>query len=103
MMDDDLVTVTLKVKRSPISGRGIGRVNLKVLDKMNLSESKNIEVVYRNKVIIVKVVADNLISKDLISLRIKDMEKLSVENDDEVTLRPHISKGLFKGKKFFFK
>ncbi len=100
-MEEDTEKMTLKVRRSPISGRGIGRVNLTVLEQLNLSESKNIEVSYKSNTIIVKIVADNLISQDIISLRVKDMEKIGVQQGDEVTLVPHRPIGLFRKRRWF--
>ncbi|MGA1820975.1 MAG: hypothetical protein ACMUIG_00450 [Thermoplasmatota archaeon] len=84
---DEATTVSLEVKRSPISGSGIARVNNGVLNDLpDLVEGKTVLVTFKKKNRVLRLVADDIIHSGLISLRQKDMEKLRVREGDVVEL-----------------
>lgn len=84
----------LTVKRSPISGSGIARVHAEVLKDEEFQEGKPVLVVSKGgKKRVMRLVADSMMEKGKISLRQKDLEKLSVRSEDSVRLLPYRSVG----------
>mgnify|MGYP001032618953 FL=1 len=80
--------VRLRVKRSPISGSGIGRVHTSVLKMGDFEEGKAVEVSFEDNKRILRLVADDRMDKGKISLRQKDMDKLKTVEGNEVILNP---------------
>lgn len=81
-------SVDLMVKRSPISGSGIARVNVSVLTMVKVEEGKPALLRHGNKERVVRLVADEMMDKGKVSLRQKDLEKLRVKAGEMVTLLP---------------
>ena len=92
-------SVKLRVKKSPISGSGIARVNLSVMDRINISEGKTAIISSGKKSTVVRLVADERMDRGRISIRRKDLIKLRVREGDEVELTS-FKKAV--GKKFSF-
>lgn len=85
--NDKTAVVTLDVKRSPISGSGIARVNIAILkDLPDIAEGKTVLITYKRKSRVLRLVADDIMARGLISLRQKDMDKLKVREGDTVEL-----------------
>ena len=80
----------LVVRKSAISGGGIARVHISVLEDMGIEPGENIVVRSGNRAIIVKVFGDNLVEKGDIRLRAKDMKRLGVKKGDRVEIEPLI-------------
>ena len=85
--NDEAAVVTLEVKRSPISGSGIARVNIGVLkDLPDIAEGKTVLITYKRKKRVLRLVADDIMDSGLISLRQKDMDRLKVKVGEPVEL-----------------
>lgn len=80
--------VDLMVKRSPISGSGIARVHVSVLQMVKVEEGKPALLRRGTKERVVRLVADEMMEKGKVSLRQKDLERLRVKAGDMVTLLP---------------
>ena len=78
----------LVVKRSPISGSGIARVNVSVLSRVEVEEGKAALLRCGGNERVVRLVADDIMDEGKISLRQKDLEKLRVKSGGTVTLLP---------------
>ncbi len=84
------VEVELNVVKSKIKAPGgIARINDDVLPHLKVEKGSDIELYTKEKAIIVQLTADGLMEKDKISLRMPDMEKLGVEENEKVYLRAH--------------
>jgi len=94
--------IELKVKKSPISGSGIARVHISIIELPEFSEGKVISVETDREKRILRLVADKMMEKGRISLRVKDMEKLGVREGERVVLKPVKSVGKRIGEKFGF-
>jgi len=82
--------ITLKVKRSPISGSGIIRVHESVLEGTALAEAKPALLRKGRYEVVVRIVADDLMARGMVSLRQKDMERLRVKEGGEVVLLEYV-------------
>ncbi len=80
--------IKLRVKRSPISGSGIARVHTTVIKMAEFEEGKAAEVSKGDKKRVMRLVADDMMEKGRISLRVHDLEKLDAKEGDEVYLNP---------------
>lgn len=84
------MVITLKVKESPITKNGVARIHSDILQELGVNIGKNIAVSCGNGAILVHIYADNLIEKDMISLRPGDRKKLRVRYGDEVDISPFV-------------
>ncbi|WP_455392785.1 hypothetical protein [[Eubacterium] cellulosolvens] len=82
------MVLNLKVKESPITKNGVARIHSDVLQQLGIDIGKNVAVSCGNGSILVHIYADNLIEKDMISLRPGDRKKLRVRYGDEVSIIP---------------
>lgn len=81
--------IKLKVKKSPISGSGIARVHIAILDEdKGIEETKPVLIESKDANRVLRLVADDIMESGWISLRQKDMDKLRVSEGDEVTVTP---------------
>ena len=94
------MAVKLKVKESPITKNGVARIHLDILQQLEVDIGKNVAVSCGNGSILVHIYADDLIEKDMISLRPGDRKKLRVRSGDEVDISPFI--GIKEKLKFGF-
>jgi hypothetical protein len=94
--------IELKVKKSPISGSGIARVHLSIIELPEFSEGKVVSVETEKVKRVLRLVADKMMDKGRISLRARDMEKLGVREGDKVVLMPVKSVGKRIGERFKF-
>ncbi|MGA1820630.1 MAG: hypothetical protein ACMUHU_06445 [Thermoplasmatota archaeon] len=85
--------IELVVRKSPISGSGIARVHISIIDLPEFTEGKValFEKGAHKKVL--RLVGDNLMTKGRVSLRKKDMESLRVREGDKVMLSPVVNIG----------
>ena len=107
--EEELSSVKLRVHRSRIPVGGRARIHKDVLVQLQGPEIKKmkdgeIEHLYdmiviatEKKRILVKAFWDTLMSKDVISLRPPDLEKLGISHDEEVNVYLHEHRK--KGKK----
>jgi len=84
------MVINLKVKESPITKNGVARIHIDILQKLGIDKGKNVAVSCGNGSILVHIYADDLIEKNLISLRPGDRKKLRVRSGDEVSIVPFI-------------
>ena len=94
--------IYLIVKRSPISGSGIARVNISILQLPEFTEGKVVLVENEGNKKVLRIVGDNMMSKGRISLRQKDMDRLKVKEGDKVRLLPVKGVGDHLSKRFGF-
>jgi formylmethanofuran dehydrogenase subunit D len=94
------MVINLKVKESPITKNGVARIHSEVLHKLGVDTGKNVAVSCGNGSILVHIYADNLIEKEMISLRPGDRKKLKVRSGDEVIITPFV--GIKDKLKFSF-
>jgi arginine/ornithine N-succinyltransferase beta subunit len=81
--------IKLIVKKSPISGSGIARVHVGILEEVKgIEETKPVLVESKETARVLRLVADDIMERGRISLRQKDMNKLRVSEGEEVTLSP---------------
>lgn len=102
MAEEEDYAIELIVKKSPISGSGIVRVNTRILDNEDFVEGGLALVKCGEKNgRVMKLVADSMMEEGMTSIRQKDMERLEVEEGERVTL--HSYKGIKKRlmEKFF--
>lgn len=92
--------VYLKVRKSAIAGEGIARVNIQVLSVLGIEPGDNIVVRHGKKSIIVTVFGDDLVVKDDIRLRAKDMMRLGVIKGECVEVLPYVPLILKKKAKY---
>ncbi|MGA1792989.1 MAG: hypothetical protein ACMUHM_03470 [Thermoplasmatota archaeon] len=85
--------IELVVKKSPISGSGIARVHLSILELPEFTEGKVALIEFGKQKKVLRLVGDNLMTKGRISLRKKDMEALRVKEGDKVTLSKVVNIG----------
>lgn len=84
------VEVELNVVKSKIKAPGgIARINDDLLPHLKVEKGSDIELYTKEKAIIVQLTADGVMEKDKISLRVPDMEKLNIKEDETVYLRAH--------------
>ncbi|MGA1848283.1 MAG: hypothetical protein ACMUHB_02985 [Thermoplasmatota archaeon] len=100
--NEEFPGIELKVKKSPISGSGIARVHLSIIELPEFSEGKVVSVETDKVKRVLRLVADKMMDKGRISLRLRDMEKLGVREGDRVTLMPVKSVGKRIGERFSF-
>ena len=87
---EEVEGVELIVKRSPISGSGIARVHTEVLENSEFQEGKPVVIVSKEgKKRVMRLVADSIMEKGKISLRQKDLDKLSIRSDDRIRILPY--------------
>lgn len=84
------MVVNLKVKESPITKNGIARIHSEILQQLGMDTGKNVAVSCGNGSILVHIYADNLIERNMISLRPGDRKKLRVRAGDEVQISPFV-------------
>ena len=94
--------IYLIVKRSPISGSGIARVNISILQLPEFTEGKVVMVENEKNRRVLRIVGDSMMHKGRISLRQKDMDKLKVKEGDKVKLLPVMGVGDHLTKRFAF-
>jgi formylmethanofuran dehydrogenase subunit D len=94
------MVINLKVKESPITKNGVARIHSELLQQLGVDIGKNVAVSCGNGSILVHIYADNLIEKNMISLRPGDRKKLRVRFGDEVVISPFI--GIREKFKFRF-
>jgi len=82
--------ISLKVKESPITKNGVARIHSDILQQLGVDIGKNVAVSCGNGAILVHIYADNLIEKNMISLRPGDRKKLRVRSGDEVVISPFV-------------
>jgi hypothetical protein len=90
--ESEHVELSLKVRPSKIDAvGGIARINSEMLPHIKVEKGAEVEIYTKEpeKAIIVELTADGMIQKDLISLRLSDMEKLEVEEGATVYLKAH--------------
>jgi hypothetical protein len=80
--------IYLIVRRSPISGSGIARVNISILQLPEFTEGKVVLVENEKNNRVLRIVGDSRMKKGEISLRQKDMNRLKVKEGDKVKLLP---------------
>ena len=80
--------IYLVVRKSPISGSGIARVNKLILEMPEFTEGKVALVENEKFNRVLRIVGDSMMQKGRISLRQKDMDKLKVKEGDKVKLLP---------------
>lgn len=85
------MVIKLKVKESPITKTGVARIHTNILKQLGVDSGKDIAVSRGNGSILVHIYADDLIEKDMISLRPGDRKKLRVRYGDSVSVEPFIS------------
>lgn len=91
---EEVEGIELVVKKSPISGSGIARIHMQILESSDLKEGKPVIIgSEKGKKRVLRLVADRMIEKDSISLRTKDMAKLGVNAGDKVLLYPYTTMG----------
>jgi len=81
----------LEVESSPVEAGGRVRVNKDILEDLEVKEGELLVVSSKNKDILVSVYSDEMIDERKINIRVKDRDKLQVEEGDEVTIRKHTS------------
>jgi hypothetical protein len=94
--------IELKVKKSPISGSGIARVHISIIELPEFSEGKVVSVETEKVKRVLRLVADKMMEKGKISLRMKDMDKLGVKEGSKVVLMPVKSVGKRIGERLKF-
>lgn len=94
--------IYLIVKRSPISGSGIARVNIAILQLPEFTEGKVALVENDKNKRVLRIVGDSMMTKGRISLRQKDMDRLKVKEGDKVKLLPVKGMGDHLTKRFGF-
>jgi hypothetical protein len=94
--------IELKVKKSPISGSGIARVHITIIELPEFSEGKVVSVETEKVKRVLRLVADKMMDKGRISLRARDMDKLDVKEGDKVILKPVKSVGKRIGERLKF-
>lgn len=82
--------IGLSVKKSGIAGSGIARIHSDAARRIGIKSGETIEIWKGKKWIMAKAVADRLVGKKEVSLRPGDMKKLSVKEEEKVTLSEHI-------------
>ncbi len=100
--EEEIPGVELYVKMSPISGSGIARVHVSVVEKNEFMEGKVVSVESGKNRRVLRLVADSMMDRGRISLRRKDMDKLGVKEGSKVTIRPMKGMGDRLSKKFKF-
>ncbi|MBS3782072.1 MAG: hypothetical protein KGY66_06525 [Candidatus Thermoplasmatota archaeon] len=79
----------LEVEKSPIESGGRARVNKTLLEKLSFTSGDLVVVSSDKKDILVTIFGDDLIEEDKIKLRVLDVEKLGVEEGEEISIREH--------------
>ncbi len=79
----------LVVEKSPIEAGGRARVNSAVIDRLDITSGDLVVVSSDKKDILVKLFGDDLVEEDKIRVRGHDVEKLGIEEDDEVSVKKH--------------
>lgn len=85
----DISAETLLVEKSPIKAGGRARINQEIFEKLEVETGDNVVVSSDDKDILVRIYGDDIVEKDKIILRSRDVEKLGVEEKEEVTIRKH--------------
>jgi len=80
---------TLFVEESPIRSGGRVRVNIEVLKRLEVKTGDLVVISSDKRDILVKIYGDDLIDEDKIKIRVSDVKKLGVEEDEEVSVRKH--------------
>ena len=93
--------VELIVKRSPISGSGIARVNSEVVETDQFEEGGPVYISFQGRKRVLRLVADGMMEKGMISIRDKDMSKLGVKSGEKILLQPYTKVGHRLTKKLF--
>ncbi|MBN1389698.1 MAG: hypothetical protein JXA22_03540 [Candidatus Thermoplasmatota archaeon] len=92
--------IDLVVRASPISGSGIARVHISILEMEEFNEGKVALFIHEEKNVVLRLVGDSMMTRGRVSLRKKDMKYLGVKEGEKVTLFPRrkigdrIKKGL---------
>jgi len=79
----------LVVEKSPIESGGRARVNNEFLDKLEISSGDLVVISSDKKDILVNIFGDDLVEEGKIILRVLDVEKLGVTEEDEVSVKKH--------------
>ncbi|MFW5945546.1 MAG: hypothetical protein ACOCSJ_01710 [Candidatus Natronoplasma sp.] len=79
----------LVVEKSPVEAGGRARVNSAILDELEITRGDLTVVSSDKKDILVTVFGDDLVDEGRIRLRVNDMDKLGVEEDEEVSVKKH--------------
>ena len=87
------VGIELMVRKSPISGSGIARVHITILDLPEFTEGKVALFQNGNHRKVLRLVGDRMMTKGRVSLRKKDMDSLKVREGGKVTLLPVVNIG----------
>lgn len=85
--------IKLVVRASPISGSGIARVHISILELAEFTEGKVALFVCGNRKRVLRLVGDSMMIRGKVSLRKKDMEWLGVREGSKVTLFPVVNIG----------
>lgn len=85
----DISAETLLVEKSPINAGGRARINQEIFEKLEVETGDNMVVSSDNKDVLVKIYGDDIVEKDKIILRSRDVKKLDVEEKEEVKIRKH--------------
>ncbi|MEF8835391.1 MAG: hypothetical protein V5A76_04470 [Candidatus Thermoplasmatota archaeon] len=89
MTTADISAEILLVEKSPIEAGGRARINTDILEKLEVETGDNVVVSSDKRDILVKIYDDDMVEKNKIILRSRDVEKLGVEEKEEVTIRKH--------------
>jgi len=79
----------LVVEKSPIESGGRARVNNEVLDELEITSGDLVVISSDKKDILVNLFGDDLVDEGKIILRVLDVEKLAVSEEDEVSVKKH--------------
>ena len=87
---NDIPKLKLKAKKSKISGQpGVVRIHQSQLSDVDFDAGALVELTVEGKVgkgVVVKVIADKLMTVGYASIRKEDMSKIKVDENDEVIL-----------------
>jgi formylmethanofuran dehydrogenase subunit D len=88
--EQEEIKIELVVKESPIEAKdGVARINEAVLKQLGVEEGHSVVTTAGEKSLLLTVFADNLIEKNMISIRPGDLERLGIGTGDKVQLEPH--------------
>ncbi len=79
----------LVVEKSPVEAGGRARVNNAILDGLEITSGDLAVVSSDKKDILVTVFGDDLVEEGKIRLRMNDVDKLGVVEDEEVSVKRH--------------
>jgi len=79
----------LAVEKSPVESGGRARVNNEFLDKLEINNGDLVVISSDKKDILVTVFGDDLVDEGKIRLRVLDVDKLGVTEEDEVSVKKH--------------